>query len=329
MTFFVIFVLMGLIMGTGTMLAPAIPSREPRIAASGIFSFGVVLSGSIFWGATFGWDTLVVDYLWFAVIVGIFLGGTLGVGMKRVEDAAEEAGEDEDAAMGWPGPLPLAIFFVWFMVVSFAFFNVDVEHLLVDDDGLLERIEALQDSNDFSIVEDVSTDQSPGFSAMLSYLDKQLDVRSTELLRGAFITFYVTLFWLLYDLGLTLNGNHHTVWLFPLGAVTGLIVFPENYLVLLGANFVLAFWIFALRWSRTTLTFDGFAAAVCAAAGILSYPLTIGPLVLIYLGIGLFMGLRQYREPGQSRQLLQSWGKGLVVIPMLTLMGLSPWLINL
>ena len=54
-----------------------------------------------------GWDTLVVDYLLFALLSGVVLGGTLSTAQARAEARGERL---EDRDQGWPGPGDLAFF---------------------------------------------------------------------------------------------------------------------------------------------------------------------------------------------------------------------------
>src|SRR5215468_1944522 len=105
MPVFVIFVFGSIVMGAGAMMAPAIPTHGPRIGLAAALALAIVVVGALFCAALFGWDTLVIDYLWFALLVVIFLGGTLSAGMFRAEakDGNREYG-------GWPGPRELAFF---------------------------------------------------------------------------------------------------------------------------------------------------------------------------------------------------------------------------
>jgi hypothetical protein len=89
------------------MLAPAWNTAQPRIGLSAALALGLVMGGAIFWAMLFGWDTLVIDYLLFALVTAIFLGGTLSYGQKRAEARGEVL---LDADQGWPGPRDLLFF---------------------------------------------------------------------------------------------------------------------------------------------------------------------------------------------------------------------------
>src|SRR5690606_14289692 len=107
MPLFVIFIFGTVVVGAGAMLAPAWPTREPRIGLAGALALALVIGGALFVAMLTGWDTLVIDYLLFVLVTTIFLGGTLSYGQKRAEERGEEL---LDADQGWPGPRDLLFF---------------------------------------------------------------------------------------------------------------------------------------------------------------------------------------------------------------------------
>jgi hypothetical protein len=109
MPLFIIFVFGSVVFGAGAMLAPAWNTAQPRIGLSAALSLGLVMGGAVFWAMLFGWNTLVIDYLLFALVTVIFLGGTLSYGQKRAESRGEVL---LDSDQGWPGPRDL-LFFVF------------------------------------------------------------------------------------------------------------------------------------------------------------------------------------------------------------------------
>ena len=77
MPLIVIFIFGAIIIGAGVMFSPAWPTREPRIGLNSALALALITGGAVFWASLFGWSTLVVDYLLFALVCGIFLCGTL------------------------------------------------------------------------------------------------------------------------------------------------------------------------------------------------------------------------------------------------------------
>lgn len=331
MTIFVIFILVGLTLGTGTMLAPALATRQPRIGVSGVFSFGVVLSGAIFWGAAFGWDTLAVDYLWFALIIGIFLGGTLTVGMKRLEEA-KAAGID--GVMGWPGVRTLGFFFLWLAIVTALLWREDFDSQLKGTSGLQVKSEALQTSNRLSILQELPGDGAPGVPTLLSYLDQQLPARAGDILRALSATLLMLLLWQLHDLGREASIHEKWVWAGIVLTTPAALWMRTETTLLLALNFYTAFVFFTWRWSRHFLYFDAFAAAVCATAAILTIPAAVYPILGLYILLTL---VSRPRDATAGEAISLSWVQKLpsnrivrwVVVPLMMLIGLSPWLASL
>ena len=100
MTFFIVFVFSAVLLGAGAMLSPAWRTAQPRIALSATLCLAIVVGGAVFYAKAFGWDTLVVDYLLFALLSGVVLGGTLSTAQARAEARGEQLA---DRDQGWPG----------------------------------------------------------------------------------------------------------------------------------------------------------------------------------------------------------------------------------
>jgi len=117
MALLALFVFGAVVLGAGAMLSPAWPTPQPRIGLAAALSLALIVGGTVFYASLIEWDTLVVDYLLFALVVGIFLGGTLSVGQTRAEKRGETL---EDADQGWPGPQDLSVL-TFFAVLIGAF----------------------------------------------------------------------------------------------------------------------------------------------------------------------------------------------------------------
>jgi hypothetical protein len=318
MTIFVVCILLGLIWGTGTMLAPALPSREPRIASSGIFSLALVVSGAIFYGALFGWDTLVVDYLWFLLIIGIFLGGTLTYGMQRAE-----ANVDAEK-MEWPGVRLLA-FFAAILVVMLLVYSQSSWHKA--DQQVFDKARFLQQETDLAAL-DVFPQSEPGLAILLAYLDKQLPSNLENIFTALLTVLSVTICWQIYDVIQEMGLKTKWVW----GIVAGMAIFVVAVVrivpdIVMWLSFTLSFWLFIIRYCRHQRFFDGFAAAVCGTAAILTIHGAVFILLAIYIIMRLLPKVLAMQQDGVAVYGMRWFRQGMVVGAMI-LIGIAPYLIN-
>src|SRR5687768_1334849 len=106
MVYFTLFVIGAVMLGAGTMLAPAWSTMQPRIGTAAAFALALVIGGAVFWAHLFGWSTLVVDYLLFALVSIVIFGGT----MAQVQQRTASGEAVEDAEVGWTGPEDLTFF---------------------------------------------------------------------------------------------------------------------------------------------------------------------------------------------------------------------------
>ena len=315
MIFFVAFILLGLTLGVGMMLAPALPTAQPRVAASGVLVFATVLSGALFHAAWFGWDTLLVDYLWFALITGVFLGGTLTVGMHKLEESIA-AGEETDS--GWPTLLQMGIFLGLGVVMGVVLLVSGVDGL-GDSPQLMTRIDAMQRGHSLEQFNTLEGNIGPGVPALLAYFAAQLPANNSQSYGGLIMMGYVLLGWLFFDIGQEIRQAGNLKWYF-FGTIMLVGVLLQTSLVaLLAVLFVVGFWFYALRWSRHRLPLDAIATAICAAAAVLVHPFA-GIAMTIFYAVNL---------PLLTASQRLTWGIGLLLIPTLTLIGILPWLLTI
>src|SRR5450432_1429121 len=172
MPIFVMFVFGSIALGAGSMMAPALPTHGPRIGLAAAFALALVVSGGVFNAALFGWNTLVIDYLWFALLVGIFLAGTLSAGMFR----AESKGGTKEYG-GWPGPRELAFFLMVGIIFAAPALLLPVP-MDTDAQGFGYLALALRNSGSLTTLApfhpEISYLYSPGFPALVAYLSHQL-----------------------------------------------------------------------------------------------------------------------------------------------------------
>ncbi|MCB9452734.1 MAG: hypothetical protein H6672_14950 [Anaerolineaceae bacterium] len=326
MPLFVLFVFGTIVLGAGGMLAPAWETRQPRIGLMGALSLGIIMGGGIFWAMLFGWDTLVIDYLLFALVTAIFLGGTLSYGQMRAESRGEEL---KDSDQGWPGPRDLLFFGLVALVFAAPLLVLPVP---LDTDaqgfgylGLLARL-----GGDFKTLTpfhpEISYLYAPGFSLVTAYLSQQLGqgLHYVEMAVGAVLS--ILLVWLAYDFGAEYRDKR-------LGRAMAAVMFAgvglftaymdSHYTTLLGLVFALAFLIFALRYLREGRWPDALAAGLMLGSVALAHPDTT---IILALGYAPWLVTMWF---GQPRPTLRRWLVLAVGVPLVALAGILPWLLSI
>jgi hypothetical protein len=324
MPLFVIFILGAVVIGAGAMLAPAWPTREPRIGLAAALALGVVMGGALVWAFLFGWETLVVDYLLFALITAIIVGGTLAIGMTRAE-----AQSIEHVDTGWPGPHDLL-----FLTLAAFVFVVPALALPVpldtDAQGFGYLALMAREGGSFTTLApfhpEITYLYAPGFTAITAYLSQQLGAGVHQVQMGAAAVLGLLLVWLAYDLGSELGDKRFgramaAAMLGGMGLFTAYM--DSHYTTLLGMTFALAFVIFALRYLRERKLLDAAAAGLMLGAVVLSHPDTTIILALGYVPWLATMWLGRPR-PSPGAWLALAFG-----IPVIALLGLAPWLLSM
>jgi hypothetical protein len=326
MPLFIIFIFGAVVLGAGAMLAPAWPTKQPRIGMTSALALGLVMGGAVVWAMLFGWNTLVIDYLLFALVTTIFLGGTLAVGMQHAEARGEEYA---DADAGWPGPLDL-----FFFVLALVIFAVPALVLPVPLDtdaqgfGYLALMARLGGS--FQTLApfhpEITYLYAPGFTLLTAYLSQQLSQPLHTVQMGIAAVLGLLCVWLAYDLGAEVRDKR-------LGRAMALAIFggiglftaymDSHYTTLLGLVFALAFITFALRYLRDHKLPDAIAAGLMLGAVVLAHPDTTVILLLGYAPWLLTMWL------GQPRPTPRTWLVLALGVPAIAFVGLAPWLFTI
>ncbi len=324
MPIFVIFVFAAVIFGAGLMLAPALPTRQPRISLAGTLALAFVLCGLIAYTAAFKWDTLIIDYLWFGLIVVVFLTGSFSSGMFK----AEAAGRKET---GWPGPRELAFLLMAAIVFATPALVLPVP-LDTDAQGFGYLALALRSSGSLTTLApfhpEISYLYSPGFTALVAYLGHALPagLQNIELALGAVLA--VLFVWLAYDFGNEIDTEQTRRTGIAMGVCallgTGLMAadLDSHYTTLLGLVFSMAFLTFAVRFHQHGKRLDFIGAAVTLACVPLSHPDTT---IILMLGYVPWLAVMWLARP---RPTLARWFGLAVGIPILALILIAPWLIK-
>lgn len=326
MSLFIIFVLTAVIIGTGALLAPAWPTLHPRIGLAAALALGVVIGGAIFLASLFGWNTLFIDYLLFALVTSIFLGGTLTFGQKRAEARGIAL---EDFQEGWPGPRDLVLFGLVALI-----FVIPVLMLPVPADtdaqgfGYLALMARM--GGGFTSLApwhpEIQVLYSPGFTVLAAYLSRQLGqpLHLVQFSIGAVLG--VLLIWLAYDFGTEMQDKRlgRAIALAMLGGVGLYLAYLDShYTAMLGLVFVLAFLTYALRYLHHGLTGDAIAAGLMLGAVVLAQPDATIALGLGYVPWLLTMWL------GRPKPTLRRWLVLAAAVPLLAVLAISPWLASI
>ena len=327
MTLLTLLIFGAVLLGCGTLLSPAWPSRQPRIGLLTALSLALVVGGSCIYATLFGWDTLVVDYLLFALVTTVFLGGTLSYGQLRAQRQGRELA---DRDQGWPGPRDLTFLTLAALVfvIPALLFPVPLD---TDAQGFGYLALMLREGGDFTSLApwhpEITYLYAPGFSAIVAYLSAQIGAGMHEAQLGVGAMLGVFAVWLAYDFGAELRDKRlgrAMVLALLLGGGLFSAFLDSHYTALLGLVFTLAFFTFAHRWLRDGYPADAIAAALMLGALVLAHP---DMTIITGLGFAPWLLLlaadRRVRPASWWR-----WGWLALGVPALAALCISPWLLS-
>lgn len=326
MSLFVVFILLAVLLGAGTMLSPAWRTAQPRIALAATLCLALVMGGAVFYAEAFGWDTLVVDYLLFALLSGVVLGGTLSTAQARAEARGERL---PDRDQGWPGPGDLAFFALAALAVTIPLVSlpaplgvqgqiIGLHSLAARDGGSFTTLAPFADAEPVLI--------APGFHALSAYLSGQLSQPIPLIQMSMAAAIVYLLIWLAYDFGAELGdkrlGRALAIAML-LCAGLGRSTLDGHFAELLGLLFLFAFLLFTLRLLRAFNLADLIAGGLMLGAVVyVNLSLSIAALlafaallVLVWVAAG----------GGIDAKTRWAFTFGL---PLVALGGISPWLLN-
>jgi hypothetical protein len=329
MPLFIIFVFGAVVLGAGTLLAPAWPTKQPRIALAGTLALGLVVGGAVFWAMLFGWSTLVIDYLLFALVTVIFLGGTLSHAQTRAEAKGEKL---LDSDQGWPGPQDLAFFALVAVIFATPALILPVP-LDTDAQGFGYLALTARMGGTFDTLApfhpEISYLYSPGFTAITAYLSQQLGqpMQTIQLSMGAILGFLCV--WLAYDFGAELRDKRlgRAMALAMLGGMGLFLAYMDSHFTtLLALLFALAFLTYAMRYLRYGYPADAIAAGLMLGATVLAHPDTT---IILGLGYAPWLLTMWLGDKSEAYPTLRKWLVLVIGVPLVALIGISPWLINM
>ena len=326
MSLFVFFILAAVLLGAGAMLSPAWRSAQPRVALAATLCLGLIVGGAVFYAEAFGWDTLVVDYLLFALLSGVVLGGTLSTAQARAEARGERV---DDRDQGWPGPGDL----VFFAIVAL-FLLIPLYHLPapLGEEGQIVGMHSLavRDGGFFNSLAPFLANEAiiiaPGFPALAAYLSAQLDQSIPQIQLSAAAVISLLIVWLAYDFGAEMRGKRlgralAASTLLGLGSLRSTL--DGQVAELLALLFLAAGLLYALRLLREFNWADLVAAGMMmGAVAYTSLSLSLLMLLCWIPLLALAWTIRRHAISAPSRWALT------IAVPAIALLGIAPWLVN-
>lgn len=326
MSLFVFFILAAVLLGAGAMLSPAWRSAQPRVALAAALCLGLVVGGAVFYAEAFNWDTLVVDYLLFALLSGVVLGGTLSTAQARAEARGERL---DDRDQGWPGPGDLTFFAFAALLLLIPLLHLAAP---LGEAGQIIGFHSLaaRDGGSFNSLAPFHLHEpvivSPGFHALAAYLSAQLDQPIPLIHFSAAAVVALLIIWLAYDFGAEF-GDKRLGRALAASTLLGLGIYRSyldgHFAELLALLFMTASMLYALRLLRKFNLADLVAAGLMMGAVVytsLSLSLLtllgwIAPLVVTWTQ-------RRHTVTAASRWALT------IGLPAVALLGIAPWLAN-
>lgn len=319
------FILGSVLLGAGALLAPALPGGKVRIGLGAALVLAVVLCGALAWTMLFGWDTLIIDYLLFALVTVVLLGGTLGRGQLR---GSRPSTEPSDADLAWPDRGQLAFFALLAALLAIPVIILPVP-LDTDAQGfgylaLMTRLGGSLDSL-APFHPEIRYLYAPGFTALVAWLGDRLGHPLHQVMFSFAAVLALLNVWLAFDLGSDLGGRRlgrAVALAMTAGLALALAYLDSHFTALLALVFAQGFVLCVLRYQRNGERADLVSAALLLAAVTLSQPDTT---IILALGYGPWLLTMWSGEPRPTRR---RWIMLLAAVPLLALLIISPWLLQ-
>jgi hypothetical protein len=324
MSLFIIFIVGAVLLGAGAMLAPAWRTRQPRIALAATLALALVTGGAVFWAFLSGWDTLIVDYLLFALVSIVVLGGTLSQAQTRAE-AQGDTLSDQD--QGWTGPEDLLFFG---LVATLFILSVVILALPLANTGITLGYHtlALRLSGQFDTLmpfhPEVGLFQPPGFIALTAYLSTQLGLSIANVQLSVSAVVALLCVWLAYDWGAELGdkrlGRAFAVVCVVSGGVWVLLV-SGQYTTLLATAFLFACLLYMGRVWQHGSWWDVVGGGLLFGAVIYA-DFAMGIVAIVLIGV-------QAVALASTQNVFTAQRLGMFLASFaVTLVGIAPWLIK-
>ncbi len=326
MSLFVVFIVAAVLLGAGAMLAPAWRSAQPRVALAATLCLALIVGGAVFYAEAFAWDTLAVDYLLFALLSGVVLGGTLSTAQARAEARGERLA---DRDQGWPGPQDLAFFALVALVIIIPLLHLPAALGARGQIAGFHSLTALYGESFRSLAPFAPHSQvlvAPGFHALSAYLSQQLSQPIPLIQLCLAAVFVYLLVWLAYDFGAELRDKRLGRALAIatlLSSGMQLSYLDGHFAELLALLFLQAFLLYALRCLRAFNLADLIAGGLMLGAVFYS-SLSLGVIAALGFALLCLLSWTIYRG-ASTRGSRWAFTFG---FPLVALLGIAPWLYN-
>ena len=327
MTLLIMAAFVGVVLLLGALLAPALPTRTPRVALAGALVLAFITDVSLVLASLFGFSPRTVD-----VVLALTLAACGVIWWRRAN--LRVAGRE--ARPRWPavgGARALAflvvaglLYLVPALVVPVPL-DTDAQGfgylaLMVREGGTLDTLAPFHP--------EISYLYAPGFSALAAYVSAWSDagLHEVQMALGAALGFLIV--WLAYDLGGELEprlgprARYVTLALAVLGTGLFTAYMDSHFTTLMAFVFAFPFVTFVARIIQGGARLhSALAAAVCLAAVPLTHPDTTIILMIGYVPFLLTIWL------ARERPSLKTWLTLAAAIPLGALLIIAPWLLSL
>jgi len=321
MAFLAYLLLLGVLLGLGTLAASVIPARGARLGLGAAVALALVVDSTWLIAPLTGWSPPLGDAAW--------LGALALVGMGALLVARHFTRHADSPPWQWPSRRDLVVLLVVVALFGAVTWVLPVP-LDTDAQGFGYLALTLRDGQDYPTLApwhpEVEYLYSPGFLGLAAHLAARFDL-GLHLLQMVIGAAAAALFaWTAYDFGCELEDRRvGRAFLLASLIGTGLITafLDSHYTALLALLCALAFLTFVLRFLQTWRWSDALLAAICLAAVPLSQPDMTLALALGYVPWLLTVWL------SKPRPSLAAWAVIALVIPLVALGIAAPWLISL
>ncbi len=310
-----------LLLGTGTLVASALPGRGARIGLGAALYLALVIDLTWIAAPVIGWSRGLADAAWGAMFALVVL-----VALSR---AYHYQSRPDLPRWSWPGARDGAALLALVVIFGAVVVLLPVP-LDTDAQGFGYLALMLREGNDYTSLApwhpEISYLYSPAYPGLIAHLSARLPV-GIHVLQLAFSAATAVVFlWLAYDLGAEL-GDARLARAFLVAAVLGLglvtAFMDSHYTAVQALLLSLAFLTFVLRYVRSPRWSNALFAAICLAGVPLSQPDTT---IALIIGYAPWLAALALARPVIRWRV---WVGVALAIPLAALALTAPWLASI